>query len=1270
MVTFILSVYKYFSERKMLLFGLLAVLIALLAWAASRINFKEDISAFLPKDHNTDRINYAYQHLNSANKLLVSVSMADSAATPDEELIIDAVSHLVEQLQQADSSGLYLKKIDYKIDQQQMLAVSQFLVANMPYFLTGSDYNRMDSLLTEDNIRLQLSNNKRMLMSPIGMVMKQNIMADPLHLSAPVLAGLRDFQASDQFQLYNDFIFSNDRKEGIIAIESYYPVSETRKNAELLKLIDQAVAHTQSSFEQKIKLHYFGAIDIAVTNANRIKRDTLLSSIISLVLILSILVYAFRSTKNLLLMLGSLLFGWLFALGLLSILKDEVSLIAIGISSIIIGIAINYPLHFILHHQHEPRIPNVIKDIVAPLTIGNITTVGAFLSLLFISSDAMRDLGLFASLLLAGTICFVLIFLPNFLDTRRIDTRLLDTRLLDTRLLDTRRLDTRQLDTRQLDTRQLDTRQLDTRQLDTRQLDTRQLDENHLDSKSLTSKSLTSNRLVSNRLVSNRLVSIRLASIRLVSHRLFPFAFIALSIVLCILSFDTKFETDMQTINYMTETQKAGLKKLISTIEQGQQTIYYVSEGRNLDEALAAYEAAKETLDSLQTIGALSKVSGLGIYLPSQTTQQQRLERWKTFCENKKDALAMIDGIGVESGFKSGAFSLFNTIIHTNYEVREVDFFEPITSSLANNFIINEEGGCAVMTLLHTPYKELDTLEAQLNAINSQSFSFDAGTTGRRMINALSGDFNTVLFVCGFIVFVFLIFTLGRIELSLLAFLPLTLGWFWILGIMNIFDIRFNIVNIILATFIFGQGDDYTIFMTEGLMYEYTYKRKLLASYKNSIMLSAIVMFIGIGSLILAKHPAMRSLAEITIIGMGSVILMTFVLPPRIFRWLTLRKGKRRLMPVTLANLASFIYAFVVFLFGSIILTVMGFFLFVLGKTTDKKKLRYHRIICWVARFVVVRIPRVKTTYNTFDKTIFDKPAVIISNHQSHIDLMCIMSLTPKLIILTNDWVWNSPFYGRLIKYADFYPVSNGIENALDQLRTIVEKGYSVMVFPEGTRSEDCSIQRFHRGAFYLAEQLKLDIVPVLIHGVGHLLPKKEFMLRKGEIHINVMPRMVYNTLCETYAASAKKMRRFYQEEYAKIAAEVETAGYYSDLVLHNYIYKGPSVERAVRRNLKKHNNYQEIISQLKNKNRVLIVNCGYGELPLLLSLVHKNMNIVATDTDTDKLELAANCTWVKGNLNYVEAVGQGEKFDAVVLINPTGEQCARWENTEQLYLQ
>jgi 1-acyl-sn-glycerol-3-phosphate acyltransferase len=456
---------------------------------------------------------------------------------------------------------------------------------------------------------------------------------------------------------------------------------------------------------------------------------------------------------------------------------------------------------------------------------------------------------------------------------------------------------------------------------------------------------------------------------------------------------------------------------------------------------------------------------------------------------------------------------------------------------------------------------------------------------------------------------------------------------------MNIFDIRFNIVNIILATFIFGQGDDYTIFMTEGLMYEYTYKRKILFSYKNSIALSALIMFIGIGSLIFAQHPALRSLAEVTIVGMSSVIIMAYIFPALLFHALTIKKGNKRLMPVTLKNFCSMGFAFIYFLLFSALITITGLVLFSFGRRTEKKKYIYHVLLQRIARFTIFNIPQVKTTYENLSNETFDRPAIIICNHQSHLDLMCILMLTPKLIILTNDWVWNSPFYGRLIRYADFYPISDGFTNALPPLSEIVQKGYSIVTFPEGTRSEDCSIGRFRKGAFFLAERLQLDIIPVMIHGVGHVLPKKEFMSRKGNIHIRVMERIALNDsrFSNEYARRSKEVRHFYREQYQALCRQLETPDYYADLVLHNYIYKGASVERAVRKNLRLNDNFKSQISHFPDEGKVVVTNSGYGEFPLLLALVKKQLQVIAIEKDKDILDLATNCASVPANLTYTD---------------------------------
>lgn len=201
------------------------------------------------------------------------------------------------------------------------------------------------------------------------------------------------------------------------------------------------------------------------------------------------------------------------------------------------------------------------------------------------------------------------------------------------------------------------------------------------------------------------------------------------------------------------------------------------------------------------------------------------------------------------------------------------------------------------------------------------------------------------------------------------------------------------------------------------------------------------------------------------------------------------------------------VLAFCYFLFRAMSLTLQGFILLTLGGATDKHKQFYHRKLQRTARFAIHHVGGTTFSYSNPTGEDFSKPAVIVCNHESHLDLMAVMMFTPNLIILTKDWVWHNPFYGLIIRYADFLPVSEG-EEMMPKLEAMVKKGYSVMVFPEGTRSEDCRVHRFHRGAFLIAEKLGLDIIPVKIHGFGWVLPKKSWHLHPGRMTMEVMARI------------------------------------------------------------------------------------------------------------------------------------------------------------------
>jgi 1-acyl-sn-glycerol-3-phosphate acyltransferase len=209
-------------------------------------------------------------------------------------------------------------------------------------------------------------------------------------------------------------------------------------------------------------------------------------------------------------------------------------------------------------------------------------------------------------------------------------------------------------------------------------------------------------------------------------------------------------------------------------------------------------------------------------------------------------------------------------------------------------------------------------------------------------------------------------------------------------------------------------------------------------------------------------------------------------------------------------------------------------------------------------------IPGTRFTYKVADGVDFSdpgsecgvaisKPSVVICNHQSHIDLACQLIFTPNIIFLTNQWVWHNPIYGLIIRHAEFYPVANatphsdrwsenGIDELMPKLRSLVERGYSIAVYPEGTRSRDCRIGRFHQGAFHIAEQLGLDVVPMYLYGPGRILPPRTYHLQKGPIYIEVgdpIPLSKLRQMGDT-KKQASQLRKHYIEKYEQIANRIE----------------------------------------------------------------------------------------------------------------------------------
>ena len=249
------------------------------------------------------------------------------------------------------------------------------------------------------------------------------------------------------------------------------------------------------------------------------------------------------------------------------------------------------------------------------------------------------------------------------------------------------------------------------------------------------------------------------------------------------------------------------------------------------------------------------------------------------------------------------------------------------------------------------------------------------------------------------------------------------------------------------------------------------------------------------------------------------VLALFYGLPLRLWRWLM-----RYLRTA---------YALLFFLFLMFVVIKPAVWIYLkVGKMTEQKRRNLHKLMYRGSRFVMLKhgIPGVTFSYSVSEGVTFDRPRGVICNHQSHLDLLCQLIFTPDIVFLTNDWVWNNPSYGLLIRHAEYYPVREGLEELLPKLRSLVSRGYSIAVYPEGTRSPDGRVGRFHQGAFWLARQLGVDILPMYLYGTGQILKKKTYTLRKGPVRIEVgQPVSLHElqTMGDTMA-QAKEMRRRY----------------------------------------------------------------------------------------------------------------------------------------------
>lgn len=358
----------------------------------------------------------------------------------------------------------------------------------------------------------------------------------------------------------------------------------------------------------------------------------------------------------------------------------------------------------------------------------------------------------------------------------------------------------------------------------------------------------------------------------------------------------TQFDADMRNLGYLSENVNYSENLYQKKTRSGLKQQYFAASGDSMEEALANFDILAHRLDSLQAIGLVKSYTPTSQLFVPEKVQQERIDAWKNYWTEAKVAYVdqLIMKASPDAELSQCYIEYFNEIALFDYSVDNLYDKDFMPKGFVSTMMEENDGGFLVFTSVqcendsvrgdNTDYHRIcDAIASHPDLLVLDTYYYTTDT-----LKDLNEDFNILQWVSMAFVLIVLFFSFHfSIKHTILGFLPIILSWLIVLGAMVIFDVKFNLINIIISTFIFGIGVDYSIFVMTGLIGDQNNKagsRNLLKYHKTAILLSAIVLIVTVASMLFALHPAIKSVGFATLVGMISAVVLAYVVQPFLFR--------------------------------------------------------------------------------------------------------------------------------------------------------------------------------------------------------------------------------------------------------------------------------------------------------------------------------------------------------------------------------------------------
>ncbi len=789
-------IYRFFNKHKWLLYSLLIISSIIFIFFGLKAQYEEDLAKLLPSVDKSES-GLVFGNLKVKDKIFIQIT-GDS---PDK--LIAYTDELMDSILQSHED---IANTLYKIDDEMAVNALYYVLDHIPSFVDTNLYASFDQAI--DHAEETMKKNYEMIMNDEEGNVTQMVTTDPLNLRKYLLPDLSNGMG---FNIIDHHLFSYDSTVALIFISPNFQSFNSKSSIHLLSRIENHI-NTILAEHPNVQIYMHGLPIRSVGNSLTMKKDIVGTIGISLLIILIILCISFKNGHIIWQNLLPVMYGTFFALACMYWIKGGMSLMALGISSVILGVALSYCLHIIVHLHFVGNIEQMLREESSSICLGCLTTIGAFIGLLFTQSDLLKDFGLFSTFMLIGNTLFALIFLPHFLSNS-----------------------------------------------------------NH---------------------AHHQKIFYTIEKINNYPYDRKPLLIGALLIIITVgIIFSPKVEFDNNLKNIGYESEKLLQSEALYTGKniQGELQRYYAAVAPTLDEALTYNKTLSRMLDSLckaKTIASYTPM--VSILFHSDEEQQQRISAWNSYwtAEKQKQAVQAVRNAAIKNNLDPNIFTPFQAMLDNEYTSGDLYTEEIVPEGLLCNFIEKSNDKFLIFNAVQIDKSQKDKLDKMVVTLPHTVVVDQMYYTGN-MISLIRQDFSTTLWISSIFVFIVLLLAFKDIFIALVAFMPMFFSWYVVQGWMAIFGLSFNLINIVISTFIFGIGVDYSIFVMQGLINGLHDKdNKLLEYHKIAIFLSAFVLIIVVIAMLLATHPAIKSIGISTLIGMISTILITYTLQPLCFRYL------------------------------------------------------------------------------------------------------------------------------------------------------------------------------------------------------------------------------------------------------------------------------------------------------------------------------------------------------------------------------------------------